>query len=566
MRKIAKTTSDRVSGRLSSTALHIAALVFLVLIAYAGSVAGAFVYDDQRVVLANPLLGHWDHHTLAVIFTRDYWGAYNPDDLDPQVESSYYRPFLHLYELVVFELAGKSPAGWHLLSILLHASAAVLVMLVLDRSLLAATSLPQKTCRMLALLAAAIFAAHPVQGEAVAWVAAFANPLAAIFSLTAFYCYLTYRSRPSYYLLTTASLLLAAALLTKEVAAVVVLLTAAHELWVFNRQSPLPARLRAAAGPVLAFASVTGGYFALRYAVLHGLSAEGRNLNFPEDASLTLADNLCTLPSLLMAYLKLAIWPFGHSMMYASSYIRSFNTAAFWLPFGAALVGGGLMTWWSRRVPEVRIALAWTLIPLLPHLNTRVFFSEEIVHDRYLYLSEVGVALLMSVGLRRGAGQLRLPGPVRLGVASVTLAALCAATAAQNMQWQNEEVLWAHAAAHAPHSRVPHLALGMLAESRQDYDRALDEYAAALRINPDIIDALNNQAFVYAHLGRWGEATANFKRIIELTPDKAVAHFNLSVAYGAQQRFVEAAREKQIAIELGLPGALELMRPKGGQK
>jgi tetratricopeptide (TPR) repeat protein len=106
----------------------------------------------------------------------------------------------------------------------------------------------------------------------------------------------------------------------------------------------------------------------------------------------------------------------------------------------------------------------------------------------------------------------------------------------------------------------------MLAESRQDYDRALDEYAAALRINPDIIDALNNQAFVYAHLGRWGEATANFKRIIELTPNKAVAHLNLSVAYSAQQRFVEAAREKQIAIELGLPGALELMRPRGGQK
>ncbi len=105
-------------------------------------------------------------------------------------------------------------------------------------------------------------------------------------------------------------------------------------------------------------------------------------------------------------------------------------------------------------------------------------------------------------------------------------------------------------AAHAPNSRIAHIGLGLLAESKQDPASALREYEAALKINPDIIDALNNSAFVYARGGDWSEATKNFERIVSLTPDKAPAHFNLSFAYSVQKRYAEALSEQRIAIEL----------------
>ena len=76
------------------------------------------------------------------------------------------------------------------------------------------------------------------------------------------------------------------------------------------------------------------------------------------------------------------------------------------------------------------------------------------------------------------------------------------------------------------------------------------EYEAALKLNPDIIDALNNSAFVYARSGHWPEATRNFERIVSLTPDKASAHFNLSFAYSVQKRYAEAVSEQRRAIEL----------------
>lgn len=564
---MARGSFDRASSfQLSAKFVPVMVLMVLVFSIYTSSISGDFVYDDQRVVLANPLLGHLDGHTLAVIFQRDYWSAYHSNDPNAVIDSSYYRPVVHLYELLVYEIAGKNATTWHWFSILLHALAAVMVMFVLDKSLAAATNLPQKTRQLLATFAAAIFAIHPVQSEAVAWISAFANPLGAIFSLGAFYCYLSYRDRQRYTLIIIGSLLLAAALLTKEIAVVVVLIIAAYELFIFNQELPLSARLRMSAKIAIAFIGVTIGYLAIRYMVLHGLSIEGQNPNFPDDSALTLMDNIRTLPALLVAYLKLAVFPFGHSMLYEFGYVRSYSLTGFWLPFCFVLVAGGSLLLWGKRTPAVRIAAIWMLLPLLPHLNTRVFTSEEIIHDRYLYLSMVGVGLLLSVAAQNGAERLRLSNIGRMSIASVLLIVLCAATISQNAQWQNESTLWRFATAHAPNARVSRMALGVLAESRKDYENAVEEYEAALRINPDILDALNNQAFSYAHLGRWNEATANFERIVELMPNKAGAHMNLSVAYGMQQRFADAEREKQKAIELGLPKPLEMAQPVGPVK
>ena len=94
------------------------------------------------------------------------------------------------------------------------------------------------------------------------------------------------------------------------------------------------------------------------------------------------------------------------------------------------------------------------------------------------------------------------------------------------------------------------MALAEIAEKRGDLDESLREYEAALQINPDIIDALNNSGFVLARMGRWTEAVGRFERIVALTPDKAIAHFNLSFAYGMLRRYPEALHELEQAIEI----------------
>jgi tetratricopeptide (TPR) repeat protein len=259
------------------------------------------------------------------------------------------------------------------------------------------------------------------------------------------------------------------------------------------------------------------------------------NANFPDDASLTLVDNLRTLPLLIASYAKMIVFPINLSFEYDVGYVSSLGLASFWLPL--AIVGAiGFSFWYCWRwIPESKAGIIWIVLPLLPHLSTRSFVSEEIIHDRYLYLSMLGVGLLAAalIGRIRRASSSRLPDRAFVAVAAGLVVVLGVITAIQNRTWQNEDVLWNHSAMSAPNSRIVRVALGVRAERRHDYEGALREYNRALAVNPDIIDALNNSALLYARLGQWGEAT---------------------FAYAVEKRLSAATDELRIAIKLDPDG------------
>lgn len=553
-----ETSLQNLGAYMVSTRGLILALVLLVLVAFANSLTGSFVHDDLQQIQVNPLFGHWDWATISRPFKYDHWAALRPAESGGRVDSYYYRPVFGLFLMAGYQVAGRSPLGWHLILLLLHAAAGVLVFVVMDKSLAAATMLGDKNRRFLAALAAGIYVVHPAQSESVAWISGVVNPLSTVFLLGAFYFYLSYREKPEKPVarLTAALGLFAMAALSKESTPTLVLIVAAYEFFIFNRGAGFVKRARVAATQAAPYALVAVGYLALRYSVLKVLSGRNRNLNFPDDAVLTVADNLRTLPALLMGYMKIAFLPLNLSFMYDLGYVRSLGLMSFWMPLVVLVGASGLLVYLSRRMPEIRLAAIWMVAPLLPHLSTLVFASDELIHDRYLYLPMAGVAILLAALITRvhQIAYLPLPnGSVELASALV-LGILCVGTIAQNRQWRNEESLWSSAAAHAPNSRMVHTALGYRAEQKEDWPGALREYEAALRINPEMIDALNNAAFVHTRLGQWDQASRDFEQIVSLTPNKAVAHFNLSFAYAVQKRYEAAAREQGVAIDLDPSG------------
>ena len=101
-----------------------------------------------------------------------------------------YYPLLHSAFWIEHKLWGNATLGYHLLNLLLHATAAVLVGLILRR-----LSIPG------AWLAAAIFALHPVHVESVAWISEQKNTLSAVFYLSATLVYLRFDQtrKPAWY-------------------------------------------------------------------------------------------------------------------------------------------------------------------------------------------------------------------------------------------------------------------------------------------------------------------------------------------------------------------------------
>jgi len=176
----------------------------------------------------------WTAALVLVLTLACYWPALNGDmlwDDDAHVTrrglqslsgllqiwtnlhaTQQYYPLLHSAFWLEHGLWGGSTLGYHLANVLLHASASLLLILVLRR-----LGVPG------ARLAGLLFAVHPVCVESVAWISEQKNTLSLVFYLLAALAYLgfeRFRGQPgavkAYAL---ASALFLCALLTKSVTA-----------------------------------------------------------------------------------------------------------------------------------------------------------------------------------------------------------------------------------------------------------------------------------------------------------------------------------------------------------
>ena len=169
-----------------------AIIVAVTCVAYLPALRGGFIWDDDAHV-TKPELRSLEG--LARIW------------FDVGATQQYY-PLLHSLFWVEHKAWGDSPLGYHLANLLLHAAVALLVYANL------------RTLRIPgALLAALIFAVHPIQVETVAWITEQKNTLSAVFYLGAMWFYLRFDARRVAGDYAIASLLFVLGLLSKTVTA-----------------------------------------------------------------------------------------------------------------------------------------------------------------------------------------------------------------------------------------------------------------------------------------------------------------------------------------------------------
>lgn len=87
--------------------------------------------------------------------------------------------------------------------------------------------------------------------------------------------------------------------------------------------------------------------------------------------------------------------------------------------------------------------------------------------------------------------------------------------------------------------------LGRLAMDDEDWQTALDHLGRSLQSLPDYAAALNDRGVVYARLGRWSEAKADFAAAVKLDAELAEAHLNLAnllIDEGAEPQALAALR------------------------
>lgn len=550
-----------------STGRAILLICLVSFLAYSNALGGEFVFDDREQIVENQDIRSWSN--LSKAFTTHVWAfRESPSVIDSPPPLPYYRPVFTALLTIEYHLFGLWPAGWHLVSLLLHILCSTgvfyVILLMSDR-------------KFFAITAALFFSVHPAHAESVSWISGMTDPLFSVFFLASFYWYLKYRSQSR---LVNRSLIISLALFemaafSKETALSLVLLILGYEM--IEATGSLFERLKLSFSRALPYLAASLIYLIPRYLVLGDMMF--KNPQAPDRPFLW---TILTLPFVIASYFWHLVWPVGLSVTYYTHFIKSPGSVQFILPAVALAVGFALV--WAFRSNlnrDIWKSLLLIFVPLLPVLNLGQISQEEyLVFDHYLYLSVAGWACILALIVERlskhgkkerSSGWRLNPG---IALATLILISFTALAARENRPWADSFSVWSNAAKVRPEYWAPHYnaGLALLDRKRSDEAQAFLDRAAklkpdepgifdalgracrlngdaegakanfnrALSINPRMIESLNNLGTVYFDEGDYATAEKFFREALGVNPRAPAVEFNLARCYLRQNRFSES--------------------------
>lgn len=437
----------------------------LTLVLFRGLLSGTdYVGDDVPLVAENPRLLVHDAAGWQALVGGRYWDRRRPQE-------RLWRP-LPMASLALEQLAWRGgPDGAHRVNVALHALATLLVWALLRRL----------SGARLALLGAALFAAHPVHAEAVSSVVGRCELLALVFLAAAGYAHLRGRERgrraACWFGLAGGALFLA--FLSKEVAlpgpALLALLDLARARPPREEGAPRWRRALSALGPCLLYALALGAYLGLRALVLEGelLPLPGAwalgPLPLEQRVILSLGFAREALLSLALPLRSAGAFPLPGQELASPGVLLS-------LGLHVALIGASLHA--LRQPARARRALGAAILgiylALLPSLNLVPIGVTRA--DRLLYTPSLFLVLALVSGLElwlvpgaqgRGVARRRL-------VTTLVLAALLTGAIPRlgdNLRaWADPFRLWNQTLERYPSSGRAHLELARLHTRRAPKD------------------------------------------------------------------------------------------------
>ena len=479
-----------------------------------------FVYwDDNSHVFANPNLTSFDFSNWIHIWTHDYRGFYIP------VTYSFWG-FLSLF-------FGFDPGAFHCANLILHTINTYLVYglfkFILDQSKLKSLDSQSKrqsnsqasfqagSNESIAYFGALIFALHPIQVEAVAWVTGAKDLLATLFSLLAIRFYLKSRHNLStvYFVL---------AVLSKPAAVglplIIIVLNCLFLGKTFKKSlNPLSAWI--AIGIIL-------GIFT-KY--------------LQPDSKIDFVAPLWLRPFVAADAFSLYLKNFTVSVHLTPIYGRTplalmehldqkgvfGSLSSFLLPSAIFSIALAML----RKHPWVLGSLLIFGIAMAPVSGISPFIHQNFstVTDHYAYFPFFGIILGVICLLKTIENHFKLSvsqgmGPRCLGIC--ILAALSLLSARQLSIWENDDTFFVYALKNAPNTAILESNYGVSLFNRNLLPAALQHFKKAAELKRDST-YFNNVGSTLVRLGKTEEAKAIYQQGLEINPNDEQIKGNLNL-------------------------------------
>ncbi|MDD5130235.1 MAG: tetratricopeptide repeat protein [Candidatus Omnitrophica bacterium] len=330
---------------------------------YFGYLDSEFVFDDQVLVVDNPLIK--SARLLPGIFKTgifEYWSGRPAYD-------QMYRPLQMLSYYLDYNLWGLNPAGFRLTNLLLHFFNSVLVfyfIFLLFKN------------RFLAQAASLLFLVHPVQISTVAYISARGDLLSGFFILSCCILFLNFLNSLDYRLYFLSLLAGFLAFFSRENALLLIFLLTL--VFFISRQE------KKKSGYLAGFGILYVVYFAIRF---FALGPAGMAVH-PVYVTGILA--LVNFYNIILHYLLLLFWPVNLRMFHSVPVINNLNFAFLSLAAaGVILFISALCIGFKKR--WVWFSFFWFLLGMIP-----VYFcfdaypaaGKVLMAESWLYLPSIG--------------------------------------------------------------------------------------------------------------------------------------------------------------------------------
>jgi tetratricopeptide (TPR) repeat protein len=517
--------------RSASLGRWICAAVFVVTVAvYARSLGNAAVWDDRPLVLDNPYLRSFAG--IANLFSADLWSASGQGE-----PSSFYRPLTMLTFWLNAHVGGHSAASFRLGNILIHATNAVLIAVLLGRMKAAGWAV--------AGILAAAWAVAPICSEPVMWISGRFDLLVVTFAILALLG--TRLHGPRGIALTLVAV--ACGILSKESFIVWLPVLLLDDLLVRRADTDEKAQ----AGPRLRDALVLYGGIA---ALIACYFVARRMLELPS-ATVALYTGLPTLIQsfffLVATFVRVLVWPMSLDPFRPYAPL-SLLSLAFTLLVSALTVGATLAWLYFRRESvRPRIAaegLAWFGMATLP--SALVGPNLDMIGDRYAYLPLVGLVMSAAAVVCALRARFATPAAWRLPALAMAVLGTCEAwvTVRRAPDWHDDDTLAASSLANSPGNPYALYWIGSMAAQRGDLATADDLLAQSLHNNPDSWRTWNAICYLRLHQNRLDEAEQACREGLVRHPENPRGWVNLASVYVQRARWRDAAFAAERAVLL----------------
>ena len=502
-------------------------LVVLVFAAYARVFHAGFIWDDESHLTQNPCI-------VGPLGLKEIWTT----------TQAVYYPLVLTTFWALHKFVGLLPFPYHILNVLMHAGATVLLWRVLRQLGVSG-----------AWLGAALWALHPVMVQSVAWVTELKNTQSCLFYLLSISLFLDWQEqtrvtgifrRQRWFVFGLSLGCFVMATLSKPS---VVMLPVLLALCVWWRRGRIGWKDAIPLAPFLLISALASAW-TIWEQKFHA-SAVG-----PEWAQ-TWPERMIIAGRAIWFYLAKLFWPHPLSFIYPRWEIQSSQWMAY-LPLLAATAG--LVVLWllpGKAVRAAFFAAAYYVISLFPILGffSVYFFRYSFVSDHFQYLASMGPLALVGSAMTEGFRRLVVPAaPARGAVflrwllCSGLLALVAALTWQQSAAYHDLITLYTMTLTNNPGCWMAHYNLGIALHDRGESDQAITHYRQAIALRPGYAEAHYNLGRLLAEKGESNDAINHYEAALAINSADAEAHNNLGATLFQAGRVDDAIAHYQKAL------------------